>query len=104
MPPKDLARLRHMLDSAQEASGLIKGKSRADLDRDRLLNLALVRLLEIIGEAASRVTNPTRIEYRIFPGRKSSASATGLFMVTMRLIWISCGRFSLMTYQGSLTS
>jgi hypothetical protein len=36
-----------MLDSAQEAAGLIKGKTRADLDRDRLLNLALIHLLEI---------------------------------------------------------
>jgi uncharacterized protein with HEPN domain len=67
MPPEDLTRLRHMLDSAQEATGLIKGKSRVDLDRDRLLSLALVRLLEIIGEAASRVTNPTRREYPDIP-------------------------------------
>ena len=32
-----------------------KGKTRADLDTDRPLNLSLVRLLEIVGEAASRV-------------------------------------------------
>src|SRR5450759_378218 len=67
MPHEDLTRLRHMLDSAQEASGLIKGKGRADLDRDRLLNLALVRLLEIVGEAASRVTIPTRLKYPDIP-------------------------------------
>jgi uncharacterized protein with HEPN domain len=67
MSPEDLTRMRHMLDSALEASGLIKGNSRADLDRDRLLNLALVRLLEIVGEAASRVTIPTRLKYRDIP-------------------------------------
>ena len=67
MPHEDLTRLRHMLDSTLEASGLIKGKSRADLDRDRLLNLALVRLLEIVGEAASRVTIPTRLKYPDIP-------------------------------------
>ncbi len=47
--------LRHMLDHAREAVALATGKNRADLDADRLLNLALVRLLEIVGEAAGRV-------------------------------------------------
>ena len=49
------AALRHMLDHAREAVSLAQGRTREDLDKDRLLNLALVRLLEIIGEAAGRV-------------------------------------------------
>lgn len=56
----DGARLRHMLDHAQEAVALCAGKTRADLDRDRLLNLALVRLIEVIGEAANRVSAATQ--------------------------------------------
>ena len=48
-------RLRHMLEHAREAMDFSRGRSRADLDRDRMLNLALVRLLEIVGEAATRV-------------------------------------------------
>jgi len=44
-----------MLDHAQEAIALVQSKTRSDLDSDRLLNLAFVRLLEIVGEAASRV-------------------------------------------------
>ena len=55
--------LRHMLDHAREAYALIQNKSREDLDADRLLNLALVRLLEIIGEAASRVSPEERVHY-----------------------------------------
>lgn len=47
--------LQHMLDHAREAVLLAQGKSRADLDTNRLLNLALVRLLEVVGEAAGRV-------------------------------------------------
>jgi uncharacterized protein with HEPN domain len=47
--------LQHMLDHAQEAIFLVQGKTRADLDENRTLNLALTRLLEIIGEAANRV-------------------------------------------------
>ena len=47
-------RLRHMLDHAREAVAMAKGKTLDDLNTDRKLNLALVRLLEIVGEAASR--------------------------------------------------
>ena len=49
-------RLRHMLDHGREAVVMAQGRSRSDLDADRQFNLALVRLLEIVGEAASRMT------------------------------------------------
>ena len=56
MPPhEDRIRLQHMLDHAREAA-MADGKTREDLDRDRSLNLSLVRLLEVIGEAGSRVS------------------------------------------------
>jgi uncharacterized protein with HEPN domain len=47
--------LRHMLDHAREAIAIMRGRSKDDLERDRPLGLAIVRLLEIIGEAATRV-------------------------------------------------
>lgn len=47
--------LAQMRDHAKEAIDLAKGKVRSDLDTDRVLNLALVRLVEIIGKAANRV-------------------------------------------------
>ncbi len=59
--------LRHMLHHAKEAISMARGKTRADLDNDRLLNLALVRLLEIIGEAASRVPKNERDLYSEIP-------------------------------------
>ena len=57
----DTVSIRHMFDYAVEAVEMARGRSRADLDRDRQLNLALVRLVEIIGEAAKRV-GPARRE------------------------------------------
>jgi uncharacterized protein with HEPN domain len=56
-------RLRHMLDGAREAVALVQGKSRPDLDTDRMLNLALVRLLEVIGEAANRVPDDEQSQH-----------------------------------------
>jgi uncharacterized protein with HEPN domain len=62
-----LASLRHMLDHAEEALAIVKGKARADLDADRQFNLALVRLLEIVGEAANRVLEGDRENYKDIP-------------------------------------
>jgi uncharacterized protein with HEPN domain len=49
-----------MLDHAREASALAASRSREALDSDRLLQLALTRLVEIVGEAAGRVPAATR--------------------------------------------
>ena len=63
----DRTRLRHMLVHAEEATKMAQGYSRADLDSDRQLNLSLVRLMEIIGEAASRVLPETRERIATIP-------------------------------------
>ena len=38
----DATRLHHMLDAARESVAFVQGKSRGNLDSDRLLSLALV--------------------------------------------------------------
>ena len=63
--------LRHMLDHAEEAVSLTHDKKRADLDTDRLLNLSLVRLLEIVGEAANRIPPETRQQYPTIPWQQN---------------------------------
>jgi uncharacterized protein with HEPN domain len=56
-----------MLAHAEEASSLVQGRQRSDLDSNRLLNLALVRLLEIIGEAANRVSREEQLLHSEIP-------------------------------------
>jgi uncharacterized protein with HEPN domain len=53
--------LKHMLDYAAEAHHLANGRSRVDLDNDRLYMLATTRLLEMMGEAATRASAETRL-------------------------------------------
>ncbi len=60
MTRRDEVSLRQMLAHSREAMQLADGRSRSDLDSDRLFNLALTRLLEIVGEAAGRVSQATR--------------------------------------------
>jgi len=59
MPP-DEVRLRHMLDAARDAISFARGRNRSDLDRDRQFVLALVQCVQIVGEAAARVSEKTR--------------------------------------------
>ena len=63
----DKVRLRHMLDHAQEAISMVGERQRQDLRQDRMLELALVRLIEIIGEAAARVSPEGRTEHPSIP-------------------------------------
>ena len=65
----DRVRLRHMLDYAQEALTLTSGKQRADLLSDHVLELALTRLLEIVGEAANQVSEASQRQYPQIPWR-----------------------------------
>ena len=60
LPESDRIRLRHMLDAAREALRYAEGRSRADLNSDTMLLRALVKCIEIVGEAASRIGTETR--------------------------------------------
>jgi uncharacterized protein with HEPN domain len=48
-------RIRHMRDHAAEAVEMLGDTTIGELQADRKLQLALVQLIEIVGEAASRI-------------------------------------------------
>jgi uncharacterized protein with HEPN domain len=62
--------LQQMLDHAKEALDLLAGKVKDDLTSDRVLELALVRLVEIVGEAASRISPDDQARYPSIPWRE----------------------------------
>jgi uncharacterized protein with HEPN domain len=57
MAKTDLLYLGHMLDAARETQQIIAGMSRVKFDQDRTARLALVHLIQTIGEAARRVSH-----------------------------------------------
>lgn len=63
MNERDELRLRHMRDAAVKARAFMENRSREDLDHDEMLAYAVVHAIQIIGEAASRVTPGTRAMY-----------------------------------------
>lgn len=60
MSPEDRVRVLHMRDACQSGARFIQGKARGDLERDEMLRFALVRAIEIVGEAAAKVSDETR--------------------------------------------
>jgi uncharacterized protein with HEPN domain len=66
----DMIRLRHTLDHAREAVALIAGKDKAELQLNRVLELALIRLVEIVGEASAKVSSATQKKYPWIPWRQ----------------------------------
>lgn len=59
----DKEKVKHMLDAAQQVKEFVKEKCRDDLDKEPMLLHALVRLLEIIGEAANRISPEVQHRY-----------------------------------------
>jgi uncharacterized protein with HEPN domain len=60
MRDDDRVRLLHMIEAAESVLGFVSGRQREDLNNDRMLLFAVVRAIEVIGEAASRVSDETR--------------------------------------------
>ncbi len=87
----DAVRLRHMLEYGREALEFAKGKQRVDLESDRTLELALTRLLEIVGEAANRVSEDAQEKYPQIPWeqiiRLRHRLAHGYDAVDLDILW-----------------
>jgi uncharacterized protein with HEPN domain len=65
--PRDDDRIGHIIEACEQAAGFIAGRTREDVEHDRMLQLALTRLVEIVGEAAKAVSEPTRARYPDVP-------------------------------------
>lgn len=87
----DRTRLLHMRDAAREAVSFTRNCQRADLDNNRMLALAIVKEIEIIGEAASRVSAPCKAKYSQLLWREMVGMRNRLthayFEVDLDIVW-----------------
>jgi len=60
MRHEDSVRVQHMIEAAQAAIGFASGHQVPDLASDRMLLFAMVRAIEVIGEAAGKVSDELR--------------------------------------------
>ena len=91
MSNEDVVRLRHMLDAAKRAIEFMQGRAKSDLESDEQLSLAVVRLLEILGEAAKNVSEDLRKDYPDIPWRQIAGTRDrlihGYFDVDLDIVW-----------------
>ena len=91
MLPDDRIRLKHMLDATQTAIGFLRARARHDLDTDTMLLFATVRALEVIDEAAGKVSDSTRsaapqIPWRAMVGMRNRL-IHGYFDIDTEVVW-----------------
>lgn len=96
MRTDDAVRLRHMIDAAETATQFMAGRNRAALDTDRMLLFAVVRAIEVVGEAATKVSAETReaspqIPWAAVVGMRNRL-IHGYFNVDAELVWQTVNR------------
>lgn len=91
MPKDDIVRVRHATDAARKALSFVKDRCREDLDSDEMLALSLIRLLEVIGEAAIGISNEIRESHPDVPWNKMVGMRNrlihGYFDINLDVVW-----------------
>ena len=90
MSPEDRVRVRHILDAAREAVAFAQGQTYESLEADRMRSLAIIRLLEIIGEAATTMSAEMKASHPQIPWRIMAATRNRLihayFNVNLQIV------------------
>lgn len=92
-PPDDVIRLRHLREAAEKAIDFSSERTRQSLDDDELLRLGLTKLVEIVGEAAKQVSEPTRTAHPEVPWSAAARMRDRLihhyFDIDLDILWVT---------------
>ena len=87
----DFTRIRHIIAASEKAFEITHGLKRSDIEQDNVLGLALIRLLEIIGEAAAGLSEQTRNNHPEIAWRQMSGMRNrlihGYFDIDLDTVW-----------------
>jgi uncharacterized protein with HEPN domain len=93
LPDSGDIRLRHILEAAQEAVGYVEGLSREGFDAQRQIQHSVIRCIEIMGEAASRLSPELRQAHPEIPWQDIIGMRNRLihayFDIDLDLVWIT---------------
>lgn len=91
MNERDALRLRHVLDSAGRIANYVEGVDEAAFLSNRMLQDAVIRNLEVIGEACANLSEDLTQSHPDIPWQKASAIRNrlvhGYFDVDLRVVW-----------------
>lgn len=96
MRPEDRIRIEHMIDAAGSVARFVAGRQREDLDADEMMRFALVRAVEIIGEAASKISTETQgahpeIPWQLIIGMRNRL-VHAYFDIDSDILWVAATR------------
>jgi len=80
-----------MIDAAETVGAFMAGRGRAELDSNRMLLFAVVRAIEVLGEAAARVSDETRqaapgVPWNAIVGMRNRL-VHGYFNIDVDIVW-----------------
>jgi uncharacterized protein with HEPN domain len=91
MQHDDSIRILHILEAARKALHFVENRRRDDLDREEMLAISLVHLLEIVGEAANSVSADFREQHPNIPWKKMielrNRLIHGYFDINLDIVW-----------------
>ena len=91
MHAEDRIRLLHMVEASQTAMGFVAGRECTDLQTDQMLLFAVLRAIEVIGEAASKVSEEVRTSSSHIPWKAIIGMRNRLihayFDVDPQMVW-----------------
>jgi uncharacterized protein with HEPN domain len=80
-----------MIEAAEAVQEFVAGRIATDLDHDRMLLFALLRAIEILGEAASKISSETRAANGTVPWKQIVATRNrlihGYFDIDHAIVW-----------------
>ena len=87
----DRIRLRHMIEAAEHAFQFSAGRAQSEFMTDKMLLFAVARAIEIVGEAASKVTPAGRARMPALPWRSMvgmrNRLAHAYFDIDANIVW-----------------
>lgn len=91
MENEDKIRLLHMIEATEEVLSFIKDTGKEEFAKNRMLILSVIKDIEIIGEAASKISEKVKIEYPEIPWKDIIGMRNrlihGYFDVDINLVW-----------------
>lgn len=91
MNQNDRIRIKHMLIAAEEALAFAEKVNYEEFSKNRMLILSVIKDIEIIGEAASKISNETMMLYSVIPWQDIIGMRNrlihGYFDVDIKLVW-----------------
>ncbi|NCS90662.1 MAG: DUF86 domain-containing protein [Ignavibacteria bacterium] len=91
MGDEDRIRFRHMIDASEEDLSFVRTAKKEEFSQSRQLILSVIKDIEIIGEAASKISEETKLKYPIIPWKDIVGMRNrlihGYFDVNINLVW-----------------